>query len=519
MKKLLLIIVISIFTLNLFSQSNCSSAIALTPGTQQCGTNNYAGDFPDNSTAPNNPCSSYYNDGEYWFRYTGTGSEIQLDMSNLTATYSGVFVLDACPSSSPNCIASNTNTSTSDYSVTTPVLTSGVTYYIVIANWDAPYSTYFCLNATESCNPAIYNVTQTCSGDNSYYDLSIQISSMVEATSVNIKLGGTTYYTGVGVGTYTINGLTSGAPLNIIDNSDPTCISAEFIPMCDLCNSPTSPSNLCVNAPLIDLSQPFEGSTDCAYTVGPTYPTEACGISLDNDSWMTFIAGSTDVEMDYTVGDCSPIDDGIQLIVFTGADCNSLVELPNSCVNPTGELTTGTWNFSGLTIGETYYIRIDGYAGDLCDYYFEPVSGIVITPPNDECPDAILLDCDDVDIASNILATSIDAPAGCVGGGTPSEGIWYTFIGNGQEVSISTDNPGTNFDTEINIFVGPCTALTCVGGDNNGGTGTTSSYTFTTNSGTEYFIYVDGNGNAFGQFEISFTCNSTPCDADAGVWD
>ena len=35
----------------------------------------------------------------------------------------------------------------------------------------------------------------------------------------------------------------------------------------------------------------------------------------------------------------------------------------------------------------------------------------------------------------------------------------------------------------------------------------------------EYFIYVDGNGNAFGQFEISFTCNSTPCDADAGVWD
>ena len=84
-----------------------------------------------------------------------------------------------------------------------------------------------------------------------------------------------------------------------------------------------------------------------------------------------------------------------------------------------------------MTIGETYYIRIDGYAGDLCDYYFEPVSGVVITPDNDECANAKVINCGDSDIASNILATAIDAPAGCVGGGTPSKGIWYTFTGTG----------------------------------------------------------------------------------------
>ncbi|MBN2778849.1 MAG: hypothetical protein JXR36_14515 [Bacteroidales bacterium] len=369
------------------------------------------------------------------------------------------------------------------------------------------------------CNPANTTITQTCAGDNSYYDLSIVISAMVEAATVNIVVGGTTEYSGVGVGTYSVNGLVAGTTVQIIDAADPTCIYSETISMCDLCNSPSAPSDECSAAPLIDLSQPFEGSTDCSYTVGAENPAESCGVSLDNDSWMTFIAGSTDVEIDYTVGDCEPISDGIQLNVFSGT-CATLTEVPGSCVNPTGENTTGTWNFTGLTIGEIYYIRIDGYAGDLCDYYFEPVTGVVITPPNDECPDAELLTCGDTDVASNILATADDAPSGCAGGGTPAEGVWYSFIGDGSEVTISTDNPGTNFDTEINIFEGPCTALTCVGGDNDGGVGMTSSFTFTTTNGTEYFIYVDGDGAAIGQFEVSLTCNTAvPCDADAGAWD
>src|SRR5690606_22451902 len=42
--------------------------------------------------------------------------------------------------------------------------------------------------------------------------------------------------------------------------------------------------------------------------------------------------------------------------------------------------SSGTWIFSGLTIGATYYIRTDGYAGDLCQYSFNPISGVVILP-------------------------------------------------------------------------------------------------------------------------------------------
>jgi hypothetical protein len=75
--------------------------------------------------------------------------------------------LDDCPSGSPNCIASHSNSSsTANYSITTPSLTAGQTYYIVIANWSLPYSTDFCLDAIDM-TPAVLmangSVT-TCSG-------------------------------------------------------------------------------------------------------------------------------------------------------------------------------------------------------------------------------------------------------------------------------------------------------------------------------------------------------------------
>ncbi|MCP4441131.1 MAG: hypothetical protein GY810_19575 [Aureispira sp.] len=134
--------------------SDCANADPLTPGTQQCGTNSSAGDFPDAGGAPSNPCNSSYNDGEYWFSYTGTGDGLQLDVSGLTATYSGLFVLDACPAGTPNCIASYTSGSSSaNFTLSTPALTLGQTYFIVLANWSSPYQTDFCLDATPYTPP------------------------------------------------------------------------------------------------------------------------------------------------------------------------------------------------------------------------------------------------------------------------------------------------------------------------------------------------------------------------------
>jgi hypothetical protein len=127
----------------------CANAVALTPGTQQCGDSNpNLGDFPNNGGAPTNPCNTSYNDNEFWYSYTGTGDELQLDLTSISDTYAGLFVFDACAGASPNCVASITNGgSTADMSLLTPTLTIGQQYYIVIVNYGTPDATTFCLNA------------------------------------------------------------------------------------------------------------------------------------------------------------------------------------------------------------------------------------------------------------------------------------------------------------------------------------------------------------------------------------
>jgi gliding motility-associated-like protein len=188
-----------------YNQTTCATAILLTPGTQQCGTNSNVGSFPDDGSAPTNPCDSYYNDGEYWFKFVGTGQALQLSVSSLTATYSGIFVLNNCPASSPTCIASYVDgSSTSNYSVTTPALTTGTTYYIVIANWSTPYSTSFCLNATlvappapmtnDECATAISITPSTSCSYTTYNNTGATASSGAPAPSCSSYSGGDVWF-------------------------------------------------------------------------------------------------------------------------------------------------------------------------------------------------------------------------------------------------------------------------------------------------------------------------------------
>lgn len=142
----------------------------------------------------------------------------------------------------------------------------------------------------------------------------------------------------------------------------------------------TVPADECGSAALINVADPYSGSTRCTYSASAGSPAtfpNSCG-SIENDSWMKFTAGSATVVIDYSVSNCTN-DYGVQLSVF-GGSCASLSMLSGSCINYASNNSTGTWTFTGLSIGNTYYIRTDGYAGDLCSYSFNPVSGVVILP-------------------------------------------------------------------------------------------------------------------------------------------
>ena len=92
-----------------------------------------------------------------------------------------------------------------------------------------------------------------------------------------------------------------------------------------------------------------------------------------------------------------------------------MVEL--ACYNPAGIFqSTGTFTIpdastssNPLTI-QDYYIYIDGYSGDLCDYYWLAQSGIGNNLNNDSCGNAQTVSCGFIDNSNNILSSNTNTP-------------------------------------------------------------------------------------------------------------
>lgn len=116
----------------------------------------------------------------------------------------------------------------------------------------------------------------------------------------------------------------------------------------------------------------FLGLSDCGLT------GEFCG-SIENNSFLSFVASETTISFDIWVTS-SLYNYGIQLYIFQSAgSCSGDVTGYGDCYYPDMvEPGAVTITAGGLTIGETYYIMIDGNAGDVCDYVIGANSGFDI---------------------------------------------------------------------------------------------------------------------------------------------
>lgn len=113
----------------------------------------------------------------------------------------------------------------------------------------------------------------------------------------------------------------------------------------------------------------FLGLSDCGLT------GEFCG-SIENNSFIKFTASASTVTLSVWVGNCST-GQGIQIMVFSSANlCGGKVTnyYCNGQFSPSPNNQSITIN--GLTAGNTYYLMIDGFAGDVCDYTFTANSGV-----------------------------------------------------------------------------------------------------------------------------------------------
>ncbi len=101
----------------------------------------------------------------------------------------------------------------------------------------------------------------------------------------------------------------------------------------------------------------------------------------ENDAFIGFVASETTVSIEITASSCMNFgvlpNSGMQAGIYSSNDCNSFTLVSNFW-NPNVQ-TTGNITATGLVPGEVYYIMIDGWGGDVCDYTISVNSGVQTT--------------------------------------------------------------------------------------------------------------------------------------------
>lgn len=145
------------------------------------------------------------------------------------------------------------------------------------------------------------------------------------------------------------------------------CISSPAIqPIC--ATNPAAGNTVCTATPICNLDG-YCGSTSSSYTVDywPQLLGAFCG-TIENNSFLSFVADSTTISFHVWVTS-STLPTGIQIMVFSAANCSSGPVTDYTCYNPGNiPVSPPLITVQGLTIGNTYYIMIDGNAGNVADY-------------------------------------------------------------------------------------------------------------------------------------------------------
>ncbi len=166
-----------------------------------------------------------------------------------------------------------------------------------------------------------------------------------------------------------------------------------------------------------------------------------------------------------------------------------------------GEVITGDWS---LKICD----EVGGDSGQVIAYTIVMCEAPLAGPPNDECADAIAVDCGTTNSGDTTDATNTDAPADCDGLAlNTGPGVWYSLtIPADGDYNVSIDTEGSDFDTKLGLFTGDCGALVCVASDDDGGTGLLSLIDFVGTSGETYTIYVTAFGANSGLYDLNVAC-------------
>ncbi|KXH81486.1 fibronectin type III domain-containing protein [Chryseobacterium kwangjuense] len=253
-------------------------------------------------------------------------------------------------------------------------------------------------------------------------------------------------------------------------------------------------------------------ATTAGNTLGATnsnVPVGTCTGNPDDDVWYSFVATSTlhTIVLSNVVATGTSTSTSLYTQVFSGA-CGSLTSLQCG--------TTNSTNASGLTVGQTYYVRVYNSNGAGAYNSFNICVNTPPAPPaNDVCGGAVALTVGGNFNANAIVSTNVNA----VTDGTTScqssrgDNVWYSVVvpASGKVTLEVQGVAGSGFtDSVLSIHSGTCGSLTSIACDDDNGVDNFSlvSVTGQTPGATLYvsvwrYTGTAGGGSTTGQFKIS----------------
>lgn len=215
------------------------------------------------------------------------------------------------------------------------------------------------------------------------------------------------------------------------------------------CGSQSTPGNTACQAATICEVNGYCGTTSSSWDASywGSLNSAFCG-SIENNAFLSFTADASTISFDAYVYGCDG-DEAIQIAVFQADDCGSgSVDMPECVDEMYAQSTPYDIEANNLTPGEDYYIMIDGFAGDVCDYTFEATAGVSL-PVSVDQDDVTLCLGESVDITADggdgtytwDASPDLNTTTGATVTITPplAPGT-YTYTVNSQ----STSNCGTN---------------------------------------------------------------------------
>ncbi|GIV35221.1 MAG: hypothetical protein KatS3mg031_2756 [Chitinophagales bacterium] len=531
------------------ANDECANAVTITCGQTISGSTTEATQESLSS------CGTAITAPGVWYTFTGTGGSVTLSLCN-NATYDtkiSVFT-DGC--GTLTCIGGNDDASgcsgfTSEFTFTS---LPGIPYLVLVHGFGSSTGDF---DLTLNCQP----VVPAPANDDCLDAISIQCGQTIsgstnEATQESLSSCGTSI-TAPGVW-YTFTGTGSSVTLSLCNNATYDTKISVFTDGCGTltCIGGNDDASGCgltsefsfntqPGIPYLVLVHGFGSGTgdfDLTLNCQPVLPAPANDDCLDatvtavNTGTPAVISGTNaGATMDafeasefgfavvwesFTLtGNCNNVT--ISYCGSVSQTFNVFATLYRSCTpgdfvtdddGQADETTCGdgnfTYTFSNLPAG-TYLIPI------FADPAFLDTLGpytVTITandcppaPANDLCADALAIGCGDT-VAGYTQGATIDGVAPC-GGDNTAPGVWYTILGTGDNITLSTCD-AASFDTKISVFTDGCGTLTCIGGndDATGCSGFTSEFTFTSLPGIPYLVLVHGFASQIGSFTLSVSC-------------